>query len=88
MRRVDVPDVRTVVVTTTLTALVADSAQARAQIVRRILSVGSLLAGAAGALLDRGISVVAPLWTSAALLLLIALLGLHAARRADAGRWA
>ncbi|GAA0550769.1 YoaK family protein [Actinomadura livida] len=89
VRRVDVPDVRTVVVTTTLTALVADSAQTRAQIVRRILSVGSLLAGAAaGALLNRGISVVAPLWTGVALLLLIALLSLHAARRADAGRWA
>ncbi|WP_165965878.1 YoaK family protein [Actinomadura sp. 7K534] len=89
VRRVDVPDIRTVVVTTTITALIADSGQSREQAARRILSVGSLLAGAAlGALLDRGISVVAPLWTGAALLPLIAVLSLRAARRADAGRWA
>lgn len=89
VRRVNVPDVRTVVVTTTITALVADSSQSREQIVRRVLSVAALLAGAAaGALLSRGFSVAAPLWTGGALLLLIASLSLAAARRPGAGRWA
>lgn len=89
VRRVNVPDVRTVVVTTTITALVADASQSREQIVRRVLSVGALLAGAAaGALLSRGFSVAAPLWTGGALLLLIALLSLASARRPGAERWA
>ncbi|MCR3739623.1 YoaK family protein [Actinomadura sp. NPDC048955] len=89
VRRLEVPDLRTVVVTTTLTALVGERGQHRAALARRGLSIAALLLGAAiGALLIRHVSVSAPLWCAAVLLVVVAVASFLAARRPDARNWA
>lgn len=86
VRRVGVPDYPTVVVTSPLAGLVADPKQPRDRAVRRSLSVGALVAGAAaGALLIRESSPTAPLWAGAALLLIV-LLSLVSARASGGER--
>ncbi|MEW2357543.1 YoaK family protein [Spirillospora sp. NPDC029432] len=88
VRRIDVPGFRTVVITTALTSLVADPGQPRRQAVHKAQSIVALLLGAmAGPLLIRNASVAAPLWVSAAMLLLIAAAGLAAARRDGSESW-
>lgn len=88
VRRLEVPDFRTVVVTTTLTSLVADKAEAKERAVRRSLSVGALLLGAAvGAVLVQKVSVAAPLWCAAAVLVLVALASFITARGPNADEW-
>ncbi|MEU9839990.1 YoaK family protein [Actinomadura sp. NPDC048032] len=89
VRRLEVPDLRTVVVTTTLTALVGERGQHGAALARRGLSIAALLLGAAiGALLIRHVSVSAPLWCAAVLLVVVAVASFLAARRPDARNWA
>ncbi|MEV0659785.1 YoaK family protein [Actinomadura luteofluorescens] len=89
VRRLEVPDLRTVVVTTTLTALVGERGQNGAALARRGLSIAALLLGAAiGALLIRNVSVSAPLWCAAVLLAVVAVASFLAARRPDARNWA
>ncbi|GAA4398743.1 YoaK family protein [Actinomadura verrucosospora] len=89
VRRLEVPDLRTVVVTTTLTALVGERGQHGAALARRGLSIGALLLGAAiGALLIRHVSVSTPLWCAAVLLVVVAVASFLAARRPDARNWA
>lgn len=89
VRRLDVPDFKTIVVTTTLTSLVADRAQSRERVVRKSASIAALLLGAtAGPPLSRGFGVTAPLWSAAAVLLVVAAAGLVTARQAGAERWA
>lgn len=88
VRRLNVPDFRTIVVTTTLTALVADRGEAKERIVRRTLSVATLLLGAAiGALLIRKVAVAAPLWCAAGVLVVVAAVSFVTARRPDADAW-
>lgn len=89
VRRLEVPDFRTVVVTTTLTSLVAERGQGGARYARRGLSIAALLLGAAvGALLIRDVSVSAPLWCAAGLLGVVAVASFAAVRRPDARNWA
>lgn len=89
VRRLEVPDLRTVVVTTTLTALVGERGQSGAALARRGLSIAALLLGAAGgALLVRNVSVSAPLWCAAVLLAAVAVASFAAARRPNARNWA
>ncbi|TDB84866.1 DUF1275 domain-containing protein [Actinomadura sp. KC216] len=88
VRRLEVPDYRTVVVTTTLTALVADRGQARERVVRRSLSIAALLLGAAvGALLVRKVSVAAPLWCAAVVLAVVAAVSFVTAHQPNADKW-
>ncbi|WP_281292137.1 YoaK family protein [Actinomadura decatromicini] len=87
IRRLEVPDFRTVVVTTTITALVADRDEPKERIVRRALSVATLLLGAAiGAVLIREVAVAAPLWCAAAILAVVSAASYITANRADADR--
>lgn len=89
VRRLEVPDLRTVVVTTTLTSLVAERGESGARFARRGLSIAALLLGAAiGALLIRNVSVSAPLWCAAVLLAVVAVASFVAAGRPDAQNWA
>lgn len=88
VRRIDVPEFRTVVITTTLTSLVADRRQSAERLARKTASIGALLLGAAaGPVLIRGLGESAPLWGSAALLLVVAVAGLVTARRPGSERW-
>lgn len=88
VRRLKVPDFRTIVITTTLTALVADTTQPKQQIARRTLSITALLLGAAiGPTLIKHLSVAAPLWASAAILITVATACFVTARRTGAERW-
>ncbi len=88
VQRLDVPDFRTIVVTTTVTALVAEPGQSRERAVRRVLSIGALLLGAAiGSALIRKVSVAAPLWGATAVLLVVAVASSVTARRAGSERW-
>ncbi|WP_089329553.1 YoaK family protein [Actinomadura meyerae] len=88
VRRLGVPDFRTVVITTTLTSLVADKAEAKERIARRALSVAALLGGAAvGAVLIRNVSIAAPLWCAAVILAAVAAAAFITARRPGAGDW-
>ncbi|WP_026402411.1 YoaK family protein [Actinomadura rifamycini] len=89
VRRVDVPGLRTIVITTALTSLVADRGGPVKQVVGKALSIVALLVGAmAGALLIRHLGVAAPLWTAAAVLLGIGALGTSRARGPGSERWA
>ncbi|TDB94956.1 DUF1275 domain-containing protein [Actinomadura sp. 7K534] len=88
VRRLEVPDFRTIVVTTTLTALVADRAEAKERIARRLSSIAALLLGAAiGTLLIRKVTVAAPLWCAAVVLIVVAAISFLTAQRANAEKW-
>ncbi len=88
VRRLDVPDFRTIVVTTTLTALVADRGEAKERVVRRTMSIAALLIGAAtGAVLIRKVAVEAPLWCAVGVLAVVAAVSFVTANRADADTW-
>ncbi len=88
VRRLQVPDFRTVVVTTTLTSLVADKAEAKERVVRRGLSVAALLLGAAvGAVLVQNVSIAAPLWCATGVLVVVASAAFITARRPNADTW-
>ncbi|WP_302931545.1 YoaK family protein [Actinomadura sp. WMMA1423] len=83
VQRLEVPDFRTVVITTTLTSLLAGCDESRSRLARKSLSIAALLLGAAiGALLIRTVSVSAPLWCAVAVLVAVAAAGFAAARRA------
>ncbi|MEV4672414.1 MULTISPECIES: YoaK family protein [Actinomadura] len=88
VRRLEVPDFRTVVVTTTLTSLVADKAEVKERVVRRGLSVAALLLGAAvGAVLVQNVSIAAPLWCATGVLVVVASAAFITARRPNADTW-
>ncbi|MFB4309572.1 YoaK family protein [Actinomadura sp. GTD37] len=88
VRRLEVPDFRTIVVTTTLTALVADRTEAKERIARRLSSLAALLLGAAiGALLIRKVAVAAPLWCAAVVLIVVAAIAFITSARDDAEKW-
>ncbi|MFV2179718.1 YoaK family protein [Actinomadura sp. LOL_016] len=89
VRRVDVPGFRTVVITTALTSLFADTGRPRGQSVRKGLSVVALLVGATtGTLFLKHIAVTAPMRPAVVLLLAIAAAGFTAARRPGSESWA
>ncbi|RFU40582.1 DUF1275 domain-containing protein [Actinomadura logoneensis] len=86
--RVKAIDLKTTVVTGTLTSLFAEVLNPRRR-GRRTTSVLVLLLGALlGGLLLQHVSPAAPLWTAAALMLLCAGYSYAATRRPDADRWA
>ncbi|MFA1540783.1 YoaK family protein [Actinomadura monticuli] len=88
VRRLEVPDFRTIVVTTTLTALVADRGEAKERVVRKALSIAALLLGAAiGSVLIRKVAVSAPLWCAAVVLVVVAAVSFVTASREDAEKW-
>ncbi|MEV4253216.1 YoaK family protein [Spirillospora sp. NPDC049652] len=86
--RVNAIDLKTTVVTSTLTSLFAQVLNPRRR-GRRTASVLVLLLGAlSGGLLLRNVSPATPLWTASALMLLCAVYSYAATRLPDADRWA
>ena len=87
VRRLAVPDLTTTVLTLTVTGLVADSSS-RSVRARRMISVISMLAGAAaGGVLLRWVGLSAPLWLAVALLAGCATVSRWATSRAGAHAW-
>jgi uncharacterized membrane protein YoaK (UPF0700 family) len=86
-RRLAVPDLTTTVLTLTLTGLVAD-ATPRSVRVRRLVPIVAMLGGAlAGGALLRWVSIAAPLWLAAALLISCAVTAQVATRRPQSQAW-
>jgi uncharacterized membrane protein YoaK (UPF0700 family) len=86
-RRLAVPDLTTTVLTLTVTGLVADATSWSVR-VRRLVPIVAMLGGAlAGGALLRWVSVAAPLWLAAALLVACAVTAYAATRRPQSQAW-
>jgi uncharacterized membrane protein YoaK (UPF0700 family) len=86
-RRLAVPDLTTTVLTMTVTGLVADAASSSVR-ARRLVAILAMLSGAllGGALL-RWVSLAAPLWLAAVVLLSCAATASAATRRPHSQEW-
>jgi uncharacterized membrane protein YoaK (UPF0700 family) len=86
-RRLAVPDLTTTVLTMTVTGLVADATSWSVR-VRRLIPIVAMLGGAlVGGALLRWVSVAAPLWLAAALLVCCAVTAHAATGRAQSQTW-
>jgi uncharacterized membrane protein YoaK (UPF0700 family) len=86
-RRLAVPDLTTTVLTLTVTGLVADASTAKVRLTR-VVAVLAMLGGAlAGGALLRWVSISAPLWTAAAVLVGVGVAAHTASRRPQAELW-
>jgi uncharacterized membrane protein YoaK (UPF0700 family) len=86
-RRLAVPDLTTTVLTLTVTGLVADATSWSVR-GRRLVPVAAMLGGAlAGGALLRWVSVAAPLWLAAAVLVCAAVTAHLATRRPRSAQW-
>jgi uncharacterized membrane protein YoaK (UPF0700 family) len=87
VRRLAVPDLTTTVLTLTVTGLVADTTPTSVR-GRRLISVLAMLAGAlTGGVLLRWVTLAAPLWLAAALLVACAAGAYAATDRAESQAW-
>ncbi len=86
-RRLAVPDLTTTVLTMTVTGLVADASVSSVRL-RRLVPIFAMLGGALlGGTLVRWVSLAAPLWLAAAILVGCAAVAWTAVRRPDAEGW-
>jgi uncharacterized membrane protein YoaK (UPF0700 family) len=87
VRRLDIPDLKTTVITTTMTSLFADISGWRDRR-RRMVSIISLLVGAAiGGLLLQTVPVATPLWGAGFTMLICSMASYIAARRPGSDSW-
>jgi uncharacterized membrane protein YoaK (UPF0700 family) len=86
-RRLAVPDLTTTVLTMTVTSLVADATSWSVRF-RRLVPITAMLGGAlVGGALLRWVSIAAPLWLAAALLVCCAVTAQAATRRPQSQTW-
>jgi uncharacterized membrane protein YoaK (UPF0700 family) len=87
VRRLNVPDLTTTVLTRTVTGLVADSPKGATR-VRQILGIVAMVVGALiGGLLRRFVFIAAPLWLAGVVLIGCAAAAYLAVRRPEAESW-